>query len=156
MQEAKFNTHSDIANQACNDIHDDDANALLWVVMESGLSNRRAFDLTAHSTFSGYYNSKAGIGTQLSAQRVIRWSLLLFALLVAEFETRKLWHWMSCALGARSSPCLGLLFKLPLSRCRVMADKPDVSQVTSFDKSQLKKTETQEKNPLPTKESECL
>ena len=35
-----------------------------------------------------------------------------------------------------------------------MGDKPDVSAVTSFDKSKLKKTETQEKNPLPTKESE--
>ena len=29
----------------------------------------------------------------------------------------------------------------------------DVSEVTKFDKSKLKKTETQEKNPLPTKES---
>jgi thymosin beta 4 len=35
-----------------------------------------------------------------------------------------------------------------------MADKPDVSEVTTFDKSKLKKTDTQEKNPLPTKESE--
>uniref|UniRef100_A0A3Q3EGE4 Thymosin beta n=1 Tax=Labrus bergylta TaxID=56723 RepID=A0A3Q3EGE4_9LABR len=34
-----------------------------------------------------------------------------------------------------------------------MADKPDISEVTKFDKSKLKKTETQEKNPLPTKES---
>ena len=34
-----------------------------------------------------------------------------------------------------------------------MADKPDVSEVTTFDKTKLKKTETQEKNPLPTKES---
>jgi thymosin beta 4 len=34
-----------------------------------------------------------------------------------------------------------------------MADKPDVSEVTQFDKTKLKKTETQEKNPLPTKES---
>ena len=34
-----------------------------------------------------------------------------------------------------------------------MADKPDVSAVASFDKSKLKKTETQEKNTLPTKES---
>ncbi|XP_075871900.1 thymosin beta-12-like [Nelusetta ayraudi] len=30
-----------------------------------------------------------------------------------------------------------------------MSDKPDISEVTSFDKSKLKKTETQEKNPLP-------
>ncbi|XP_022067708.2 thymosin beta-4 [Acanthochromis polyacanthus] len=34
-----------------------------------------------------------------------------------------------------------------------MSDKPDVSEVTSFDKSKLKKTETQEKNPLPSKET---
>ncbi|XP_031708056.1 thymosin beta-12-like [Anarhichas minor] len=30
--------------------------------------------------------------------------------------------------------------------------KPDVSEVSSFDKSKLKKTETQEKNPLPTQD----
>lgn len=34
-----------------------------------------------------------------------------------------------------------------------MSDKPDVSEVEKFDKSKLKKTETQEKNVLPTKES---
>uniref|UniRef100_H2UFI9 Thymosin beta n=1 Tax=Takifugu rubripes TaxID=31033 RepID=H2UFI9_TAKRU len=34
-----------------------------------------------------------------------------------------------------------------------MSDKPDVSEVTNFDKSKLKKTETQEKNPLPSQES---
>lgn len=34
-----------------------------------------------------------------------------------------------------------------------MADKPDLAEVTSFDKTKLKKTETQEKNPLPSKES---
>jgi len=34
-----------------------------------------------------------------------------------------------------------------------MADKPDVTGVTTFDKSKLKKTETKELNPLPTKES---
>ena len=37
-----------------------------------------------------------------------------------------------------------------------MSDKPDVSEVTTFDKTKLKKTETQEKNPLPTKESKRL
>lgn len=37
-----------------------------------------------------------------------------------------------------------------------MSDKPDISEVTSFDKSKLKKTETQEKNPLPSKESKCV
>ena len=34
-----------------------------------------------------------------------------------------------------------------------MADKPNMDEVTKFDKSKLKQTETQEKNPLPTKES---
>ncbi|XP_040913373.1 thymosin beta-4 [Toxotes jaculatrix] len=34
-----------------------------------------------------------------------------------------------------------------------MADKPDITEVTTFDKSKLKKTETQEKNTLPTKET---
>uniref|UniRef100_A0A4W6FEJ5 Thymosin beta n=1 Tax=Lates calcarifer TaxID=8187 RepID=A0A4W6FEJ5_LATCA len=34
-----------------------------------------------------------------------------------------------------------------------MSDKPDVTEVTTFDKTKLKKTETQEKNTLPTKES---
>ncbi|XP_062259449.1 thymosin beta-4 [Platichthys flesus] len=33
-----------------------------------------------------------------------------------------------------------------------MSDKADVSEVTSFDKSKLKKTQTEEKNILPTKE----
>ncbi|XP_061827896.1 toll-like receptor 8 [Nerophis lumbriciformis] len=33
-----------------------------------------------------------------------------------------------------------------------MSDKPDITEVTTFDKSKLKKTETTEKNPLPTKE----
>ncbi|KAM8856022.1 thymosin beta-4 isoform 1-T3 [Spinachia spinachia] len=34
-----------------------------------------------------------------------------------------------------------------------MSDKPDVSEVANFDKTKLKKTETQEKNTLPTKET---
>lgn len=34
-----------------------------------------------------------------------------------------------------------------------MGDKPDISEVTKFDKSKLKQTETKEKNPLPTKET---
>ena len=38
-----------------------------------------------------------------------------------------------------------------------MADKPKLEEVTKFDKTKLKKTETAEKNTLPTKESkfEC-
>ncbi|XP_077584414.1 thymosin beta-4 [Stigmatopora nigra] len=34
-----------------------------------------------------------------------------------------------------------------------MSDKPSVDEVTKFDKTKLKKTETQEKNTLPTKET---
>ncbi|XP_032741129.1 thymosin beta-10-like [Rattus rattus] len=34
-----------------------------------------------------------------------------------------------------------------------MADKRDMGEVASFDKGKLKKTETQEKNTLPTKET---
>jgi len=33
-----------------------------------------------------------------------------------------------------------------------MADKPDLSEVEKFNKTSLKKTETKEKNPLPSKE----
>lgn len=33
-----------------------------------------------------------------------------------------------------------------------MADKPDLSEVEKFDKKQLNKVDTQEKNPLPSKE----
>ena len=36
-----------------------------------------------------------------------------------------------------------------------MSDKPDISEVTTFDKTKLKKSETQEKNTLPSKESKC-
>uniref|UniRef100_A0A5F8GH44 Thymosin beta n=6 Tax=Amniota TaxID=32524 RepID=A0A5F8GH44_MONDO len=34
-----------------------------------------------------------------------------------------------------------------------MSDKPDMAEIQKFDKSKLKKTETQEKNPLPSKET---
>ncbi|XP_068824840.1 thymosin beta-4-like isoform X2 [Capricornis sumatraensis] len=34
-----------------------------------------------------------------------------------------------------------------------MSDKPDVAEIEKSDKSKLKKTKTQEKNPLPSKET---
>ncbi|XP_061643566.1 thymosin beta isoform X1 [Phyllopteryx taeniolatus] len=34
-----------------------------------------------------------------------------------------------------------------------MSDKPDMTEISRFDKTKLKKTETKEKNPLPTKET---
>uniref|UniRef100_A0A8C0TJK7 Thymosin beta n=1 Tax=Canis lupus familiaris TaxID=9615 RepID=A0A8C0TJK7_CANLF len=48
---------------------------------------------------------------------------------------------------------------LPLARAprsassATMSDKPDMAEIEKFDKSKLKKTETQEKNPLPSKET---
>ncbi|XP_008103076.1 thymosin beta-12 isoform X1 [Anolis carolinensis] len=35
----------------------------------------------------------------------------------------------------------------------IMSDKPDFAEIETFDKTKLKKTETREKNPLPTKET---
>lgn len=52
-------------------------------------------------------------------------------------------------------PSILTFFEYRYSRSATMSDKPDISEVTSFDKSKLKKTETQEKNPLPTKESKA-
>ncbi|ERE76849.1 thymosin beta-4-like protein [Cricetulus griseus] len=44
-----------------------------------------------------------------------------------------------------------------LARCSLfpatVSDKPDMAEIKKFDKSKLKKTETQEKNPLPSKET---
>uniref|UniRef100_A0A803SQ93 Thymosin beta n=1 Tax=Anolis carolinensis TaxID=28377 RepID=A0A803SQ93_ANOCA len=37
-----------------------------------------------------------------------------------------------------------------------MSDKPDFAEIETFDKTKLKKTETREKNPLPTKESKLV
>ncbi|XP_062909437.1 thymosin beta-11-like [Mobula hypostoma] len=34
-----------------------------------------------------------------------------------------------------------------------MSDKPNLCEIIQFDKKKLKKTETKEKNPLPTKET---
>ncbi|XP_025063645.1 thymosin beta-11-like isoform X1 [Alligator sinensis] len=35
----------------------------------------------------------------------------------------------------------------------IMSDKPNFAEIETFDKTKLKKTETREKNPLPTKET---
>ena len=59
-------------------------------------------------------------------------------------------------LAWREVACRGVVEMCWLSsRTRIiMSDKPDVSEVASFDKTKLKKTDTQEKNTLPTSESE--
>lgn len=47
-----------------------------------------------------------------------------------------------------------LFFSLSFHRAFViMGDKVDLTEVAGFDKTKLKKTETKEKNTLPTKES---
>ncbi|XP_070694496.1 toll-like receptor 8 [Pempheris klunzingeri] len=46
-----------------------------------------------------------------------------------------------------------LKLKYDMRASASMSDKPDIQEVTTFDKSKLKKTETQEKNTLPTKET---
>ncbi|XP_008569575.1 PREDICTED: thymosin beta-4 [Galeopterus variegatus] len=65
------------------------------------------------------------------------------------------------ALGA-PHPALGgdhCTDPVPLARVprsassATMSDKPDMAEIEKFDKSKLKKTETQEKNPLPSKET---
>uniref|UniRef100_A0A8D2LHN6 Uncharacterized protein n=1 Tax=Varanus komodoensis TaxID=61221 RepID=A0A8D2LHN6_VARKO len=47
------------------------------------------------------------------------------------------------------------VFLLSLSGS-IMSDKPDFAEIETFDKTKLKKTETREKNPLPTKESKLF
>ncbi|XP_012728725.2 thymosin beta-4 [Fundulus heteroclitus] len=57
-----------------------------------------------------------------------------------------------CSCGfERLVRCCSCAYKLvPFA---IMSDKPDITEVTTFDKTKLKKTETQEKNTLPTKET---
>lgn len=58
----------------------------------------------------------------------------------------------SCCILLRNSTHPEFLL-VCFTESATMSDKPDISEVTNFDKSKLKKTETQEKNPLPTQES---
>ena len=60
----------------------------------------------------------------------------------------KVWHWAAAtaqtrlhSLAVRSAPSA------------TMCDKPNMAEIEKFDKSKLKKTETQKKNPLPSKET---
>uniref|UniRef100_A0A8C6F8Q4 Thymosin beta n=1 Tax=Monodon monoceros TaxID=40151 RepID=A0A8C6F8Q4_MONMO len=41
----------------------------------------------------------------------------------------------------------------PLLPTKSMSDKPDMAEIEKFGKSKLKKTETKEKNPLPSQET---
>ncbi|XP_075691708.1 thymosin beta-15A-like isoform X1 [Rhinoderma darwinii] len=49
---------------------------------------------------------------------------------------------------------MGVLCKLdPMNKEVTMADKPDLSEVEKFDHRKLRKTSTEEKNTLPSKET---
>ena len=54
-------------------------------------------------------------------------------------------------MGALANKAKGV-FLLSLSGS-IMSDRSDFAEIETFDKTKLKKTETREKNPLPTKES---
>ncbi|XP_065500314.1 thymosin beta-12-like [Caloenas nicobarica] len=54
-------------------------------------------------------------------------------------------------ITALADEAMGVFF-LSLSG-PIMSDKPDFAEIETFDKTKLKKTETREKNPLPTKET---
>ena len=65
---------------------------------------------------------------------------------------------LTCIFAFGSSFCFINHLRLYISITRLcitanMSDKPDLSEVTKFDASKLKKTNTEEKNTLPTKES---
>ncbi|XP_052343931.1 thymosin beta-like [Oncorhynchus keta] len=50
-------------------------------------------------------------------------------------------------------PCPDRLEHTTVCNKATMSDKPDLTEIACFDKTKLKKTETKEKNPLPTKET---
>lgn len=62
-------------------------------------------------------------------------------------------HYQYYGWRERSNLCAQVSFS---SFTAKMSDKPDMTEIARFDKTKLKKTETKEKNPLPTKESEYL
>uniref|UniRef100_A0A8I6AUX5 Thymosin beta-4 n=1 Tax=Rattus norvegicus TaxID=10116 RepID=A0A8I6AUX5_RAT len=69
-----------------------------------------------------------------------------------EEERKRVGRWS--AAGGVSS--LAFVRRRKLDRLLLpatMSDKPDMAEIEKFDKSKLKKTETQEKNPLPSKET---
>ncbi|XP_068181945.1 thymosin beta [Antennarius striatus] len=62
---------------------------------------------------------------------------------------------LSFRITLLSPSLLSSLVDLSLLLCNPakMSDKPDMTEIARFDKTKLKKTETKEKNPLPTKET---
>ncbi|AWP12373.1 Thymosin beta [Scophthalmus maximus] len=89
---------------------------------------------------------------------------LALAVFVSQDEMRKLYHcvvtvekpntkrqiradWYSTMNPDKE---IGMSVSPPTAK---MSDKPDMTEIARFDKAKLKKTETKEKNPLPTKET---
>lgn len=56
-------------------------------------------------------------------------------------------------LGTGTNRTSRLPHVAPYSAAGKMCDKPDLSEVEKFDKKKLKKTNTEEKNTLPSKET---
>ena len=63
-----------------------------------------------------------------------------------------MWN-VQCILAAHVSLRLACSLAPRSASSATMSDKPDMAEIEKFDKSKLKKTETQEKNPLPSKET---
>nr|CAI9689417.1 unnamed protein product [Rangifer tarandus platyrhynchus] len=59
-------------------------------------------------------------------------------------------RWDSAAATAQTRLRLLAARSVPSA---TMSDKPDMAEIEKFDKSKVKNTETQEKNPLPSKET---
>lgn len=60
---------------------------------------------------------------------------------------------LSCFKDTKQGQSFSFSSKLLPLFTASMSDKPDLTEIARFDKTKLKKTETKEKNPLPTKES---
>ena len=93
----------------------------------------------------------------------VKTGLVVFSELLGIFtfvllRCRSLACWGSCGRSviwtvASVTESLNYYTCVPTRFSADMSDKPNLEEVTSFDKTKLKKTETQEKNPLPSKES---
>ncbi|XP_039549586.1 thymosin beta [Pimephales promelas] len=92
----------------------------------------------------GKRKTKGGVANQITLWTVRRCNPLLIPHSHAQGRTSSFIHPHFLPSALLSIHCL---------TCKNMADKPNMTEITSFDKTKLRKTETQEKNPLPTKET---
>ncbi|XP_074246994.1 thymosin beta-4-like [Saimiri boliviensis] len=65
-----------------------------------------------------------------------------------DIEDRHRTQWWPLCRPDFARSCASLSFS-----SATMSDKPDMAEIEKFAKSKLKKTDTQEKNPLPSKET---